>query len=135
MTDKLARQIGALEADASLGYAVGKQQLRVQPGHTRPAWCRPEWLIEPVAGFVPSTLVVRRSSFEKLGMFDTSVSNGFDDTDWFARARTASVPFVDEPSCLVFRYAHDANASADISGSNLAMLDVVRRHIARKAAP
>jgi glycosyltransferase involved in cell wall biosynthesis len=133
--DKLARQISALNADETFGYAVGKQQLRVQPGHTRPAWCRPEWLAEPLTGFVPSTLVVRRSSFEKLGVFDTSLGNGFDDTDWFARARTASVPYFDAPSCVVFRYAHDANASSDIAGSNLAMLDVVRRHLARNTAP
>ena len=132
VADKLARQIAALEADPSLGYAVGKQQLRVQSGHTRPEWCRPEWLVEPMAGFLPSTLVVKRSAFEQLGVFDTSVSNGFDDTDWFARARAAGVPYRDEPSCVVIRYAHDRNASSDITGSNQAMLDVVRRHLARK---
>jgi glycosyltransferase involved in cell wall biosynthesis len=129
---KLARQVAALEADSSFCYAVGKQQLRVQPGHTRPEWCRPEWLVEPMAGFLPSTLVVKRSAFEQLGVFDTSVSNGFDDTDWFARARAAGVPYRDEPSCVVIRYAHDRNASSDITGSNQAMLDVVRRHLARK---
>jgi glycosyltransferase involved in cell wall biosynthesis len=131
--DKLSRQIGALEADSTLGYAVGKQLLRVQPGHTRPAWCRPEWLIEPVAGFVPSTLVVRRETFGSVGVFDASVIQGGDDSDWFARARSLKVPFFDEPSCVVHRYAHESNTSGDIDTSNQAMLDVVRRHLARKA--
>lgn len=130
---KLARQIAALEADPSLGYAVGKQQLRVQPGQPRPEWCRPEWLVEPVAGFLPSTLVARRVTFDRVGVFDTTVTSGGDDTDWFARARTLNVPFFDEPSCVVHRLAHEGNASNDIDTSNAAMLDVVRRHLARKA--
>jgi glycosyltransferase involved in cell wall biosynthesis len=132
--DKLARQIGALEADASLGYAVGKQQLRIQPGQTRPAWCRPEWLIHPVAGFVPSTLVVRRETFATVGVFDTLVISGGDDADWFARARALAMPFHDDQACVVHRFAHESNTSGDVDTSNQAMLDVVRRHIARKAA-
>ena len=133
VADKLARQIGALEADASLGYAVGKQQLRIQPGQARPAWCRPEWLIEPVAGFLPSALVVRRETFAAVGMFDTSVITGGDDVDWFARARALGIPCHDDPACVVHRYAHESNTSGDIDTSNQAMLDVVRRHLARKA--
>ena len=133
VADKLARQIGALEADASLGYAVGKQQLRIQPGQARPAWCRPEWLIEPVAGFLPSALVVRRETFAAVGMFDTSVITGGDDVDWFARARALGIPCHDDPACVVHRYAHESNTSGDIDTSNAAILDVVRRHLARKA--
>lgn len=130
---KLARQIAALEADSSFCYAVGKQQLRVQPGQPRPEWCRPEWLVEPEAGFLPSTLVVRRATFAHVGLFDASVLTGADDVDWFARARALNVPFFDEPSCVVHRFAHEGNASNDIDTSNAAMLDVVRRHLARKA--
>ena len=133
LAHKLARQIAALEVDPSLGYAVGKQQLRVQPGQPRPEWCRPEWLVEPVAGFLPSTLVARRATFDRLGVFDASVLTGADDVDWFARARALNVPFCDEPSCVVHRFAHEGNASNDIDTSNAAMLDVVRRHLARKA--
>ena len=134
VTAKLARQIVALEADAALGYAVGKQQLHIQPGQVRPAWCRPEWLVEPVAGFLPSTLVVRRETFDRVGLFDTSVVSGADDVDWFARARALEIPFFDDASCVVHRFVHEGNASNDIDTSNQAMLDVVRRHIARKAS-
>jgi GT2 family glycosyltransferase len=134
VADKLVRQIGALEADASLGYAVGKQQLRIQPGQARPAWCRPEWLIEPVAGFLPSALVVRRETFATVGMFDAAVIAGGDDVDWFARARALGISCHDDPACVVHRFAHESNTSGDIDTSNQAMLDVVRRHIARKTA-
>ena len=134
VTAKLVRQIAALEADAALGYAVGKQQLHIQPGQVRPAWCRPEWLVEPVAGFLPSTLVVRRETFDWVGLFDTSVVSGADDADWFARARALEIPFFDDASCVVHRFVHEGNASNDIDTSNQAMLDVVRRHIARKAS-
>ena len=134
VTAKLARQIAALEADAALGYAVGKQQLHIQPGQVRPTWCRPEWLVEPVAGFLPSTLVVRRETFDRVGLFDTSVVSGADDVDWFARARALEIPFFDDASCVVHRFVHEGNASNDIDTSNQAMLDVVRRHIARKAS-
>lgn len=134
VADKLVRQIAALEADAALGYAVGKQQLHIQSGQVCPAWCRPEWLVEPVAGFLPSTLVVRRETFEWVGLFDTSVVSGADDADWFARARALEIPFFDDASCVVHRFVHEGNASNDIDTSNQAMLDVVRRHIARKAS-
>lgn len=134
VVNKLARQIAALEADAALEYAVGKQQLHIEPGQARPAWCRPEWLVEPVAGFLPSALVVRRKTFDWVGLFDTSVVSGADDADWFARARALEIPFFDDASCVVHRFAHEGNASNDIATSNQAMLDVVRRHIARKAS-
>ena len=113
---------------------MGKQQLHIQPGQVRPAWCRPEWLVEPVAGFLPSTLVVRRETFDWVGLFDTSVGSGADDVDWFARARALEIPFFNDASCVVHRFAHQGNVSNDIDTSNQAMLDVVRRHIARKAS-
>lgn len=132
VTGKLARQIAALEADPSLGYAVGQQQFIVQPGQTRPAWCREEWLTQTVAGFVPSALVVRREVFGTVGVMDSTVIAGGDDSDWFARARTLNVPFWDDPHCMVNRYVHEHNASGDIDTSNQALLDVVRRHVERK---
>ncbi len=132
VANKLALQIAALEADPSLGYAVGQQEFIIQPGQTRPAWCREEWLTQTVAGFVPSALVVRREVFGTVGVMDSTVIAGGDDSDWFARARTLNVPFWDDPHCMVNRYVHEHNASGDIDTSNQALLDVVRRHVERK---
>jgi hypothetical protein len=78
--------------------------------------------------------VVRRKTFDWVGLFNTSVVSGADDADWFARARALEIPFFDDASCVVHRFAHEGNASNDIDTSNQAMLDVVRRHIARKAS-
>jgi hypothetical protein len=113
-------------------YAVGAQRFILEPGQSRPAWCRPEWLTSPQAGFLPSALVVRREAWQIVGPLAPTLPAGGADLDWFARARSLAAPFVALEEVVVNRYVHADNTSADVSASNLAVLDVVRRNLKLK---
>lgn len=125
---KLAAQLAVFAARPEVGYVVGRQRIVVDEGATRPAWCRPEWLLEPQAGYLPSTLAVRRSTLAEVGPFDESMRAGGDDTDWFARARRAEVPHVHLDDAVITRYVHGTNLSSDVR-TNDELLKLVRRHL------
>lgn len=129
VSDKLARQVPPFVADPTLTYAIGQQRLVLAAGVARPAWCRPEWLLRPQAGFLPSTLLLRRRAWCMLGPFDDSLPGGVDDVDWFARARSRGLPHAVIPAVLVVRHVHERNASADTGRSNRGVLEVVRRRL------
>jgi len=50
--------------------------------------------------------------FTRIGAFDT-MYRWSDDTDWFLRAREASIPMAILDEVLLLRRVHQANASAD----------------------
>ncbi len=133
---KLLLQIPLFVADASLMYAVGQQRFVLADGLARPAWCRPEWLAGPQAGFLPSALVVRRTAWRIVGPLDEALLIGADDVAWFARARDLGLPHAVVPEVVVHRHVHARNASADTGVSNRAVLEVVRRKLlAGRPAP
>ena len=125
---KLAAQLAVFRERPEVGYVVGRQRIVVDEGATRPAWCRPEWLLAPQAGYLPSTLALRRSTFDLVGPFDESLWAGGDDTDWFARARRMAVPHVALDDAVITRFVHDANLSSDRRTSD-ELLKLVRRHL------
>lgn len=126
LPDKLEAQLDALERDLELGYVVGQQQMILDPGATRPGWCRPEWLEAPQNGFLPSALLVRRECFERVGLLDERYRAGADDTDWFARARRLEVPFLNLDRVVMRRAIHGDNLSREHAGG-AELLAMVRR--------
>lgn len=126
--DKLERQVAALTADPTLGYVVGLQQISLEEGEPQPGWTRTEWFERPQLAYLPSALLVRRTSFLEIGYFEESLALGGDDTDWFARARRRAVPHRLLHAPLVKRHIHRGNASSN-SGSDHHLLAAVRRHI------
>ncbi len=127
----LGARLTALTDDPSLGYVTGLQQVELDPGAVRPAWCRPEWLERPQPGQLPSALVVRREVFLEVGFLDEKLGGGADDFDWFARSRRMGIPnrMLDEVVCI--RHVHDTNASATPE-TDAGLLAAVRRHVDEK---
>lgn len=79
----------------------------------------------PVRGLTPSTLVVRRSVVDRIGLFDGALGLGCD-SDWFARASRLDLRRVDVDEVLVHKILHDANASIDVASTRRALLCTVR---------
>jgi hypothetical protein len=67
-------------------------------------------LLEPMAGFSPTTLMVRRSTFERIGLFDPARTHS-DDTEGLLRAQAAGVVHELLPQVLARRRLHDSNLS------------------------
>lgn len=128
MPDKLRLQLAVLAERPDVGYVVGRQLMVLDEPGRLPGWARREWLDAPQLGYLPSSLVARRATFERIGAFDESFRAGGDDTDWFARARRAGVPSVHLDDTLVRRHLHGSNLSSD-RRTDREILALVRRHV------
>ena len=127
-TDKLSSQVAAISSEPALGYVVGLQEISLDEGESPPGWTRPEWFERPQPGYLPSALLVRRTTFLEIGYFDETLARGGDDTDWFARARRRGVPHRMLEVPVVTRYVHGGNASSS-TRTNEELLAAIRRHI------
>ena len=127
MPGKLEVQLAALAARPGVGWVVGHQRMVLEAGAVRPAWCRPEWLDGPQMGFLPGTLLARREAFLAVGLFDETLLNGGDDTDWFARARRSGVAGELLDDVVLRRWVHERNGSSN-PRTNDDLLALVRRH-------
>lgn len=126
--DKLQIQIEALPNPSEAAYSVTLQNISVPEGHSAPIWLREGMLDTSLPGFLPSTLLVTRVTFELVGFFDESMTHGVDDMDWFARARKLAIPCRKVDRLLVERKAHSQNLSRD-RGSQREMFASLRKHL------
>jgi glycosyltransferase involved in cell wall biosynthesis len=113
LPDKLQSQLDAFAEDEKAQYVTCLHQNILDTGATRPHWCRPEWLREPMHQLLPSTLMLRRSLWDTIGGFDPKYRAGADDVDWFARARSSRIHNTIVNRLLVRRFIHDRNLSAN----------------------
>ena len=109
--NKLAVQVQYFLDHPEVQYTLTHQKFFLEPGASIPTWFRKELLSEPHPGFVPSTLMARRSVFEKIGKFETQYSHA-SDSDWFFRASQAQLPTAVIPEVLLLRRIHRENESS-----------------------
>jgi glycosyltransferase involved in cell wall biosynthesis len=131
--DKLAVQVAYMTAHPEVGYTLARQELFLEAGARRPPAIRPEHLEHDQVGYLPSTLVVRRPVFDRIGGFDITQKIS-SDVDWFLRAKDLDVPMAVLPQVLVRRRIHDANLSTDTRANQAALLKVFKASIDRQRA-
>jgi glycosyltransferase involved in cell wall biosynthesis len=93
-----------------LGYTLAHQLCFLDGITEPPPWFRLQSLDTPHTGYLPGTLMAKRSLFEQLGHFDPSYSIS-SDADWFSRAKDAAVPMKILPQILLERRIHADNQS------------------------
>ncbi len=117
MPDRLQRTITIFEQDPAIGIVASAIQNFLTPGIAAPPSALPAGEAEArLHGMGTNTIVVRRSVFERIGPFDSSMVP-IDDTEWLTRALDAGVGFwhIGEP--LVRRRIHDRNLSVEARGT------------------
>lgn len=129
--EKLKLQIEYLLNNPDLGYTLTQLQFFLEPGATLPAWFRKDLLSTVHTGWVLGTLVVRRTTFEKVGNFATGYSAA-NDSDWFFRAKTAEIPMAVVPELLLLKRIHEANDSARAKEILSELLRVVKSSLDRQ---
>lgn len=128
---KLDRQVAYLDAHPDTPFTLTMIQHFLEPGTAIPARFRPEFLAQPVPGWIMEALVIRRTVFDKVGLFDPSYPVG-EDTDWFARARDAGMIGEVLPEVLVRKRVYGGNASLVNPEMNSLLLRALRGSLARK---
>jgi glycosyltransferase involved in cell wall biosynthesis len=131
---KLSRQKAALDADPDLDMVFGHVREFFSPEldeETR-ASLRPP-APEPMPWTAPNLMLIRRGSFERVGLFTTAVRVGVT-VDWFARAQEAGLRHTILPEVVLERRLHTQNNGLRERASRSQYLDVIRQAMERRRA-
>jgi glycosyltransferase involved in cell wall biosynthesis len=127
---KMRRQVELLTTHPE-SICIAQQAYFLAPGMERPKWfARPQLLEVDHAGWAPSCMATRRTTFDRVGRFDESLRHA-SDVDWFARAKELGIAIGMPPETLVHRRIHEQNDSTNLAAMTEFFL-VVRAAAARR---
>lgn len=135
--DKLERQVAALAEQPEFQYVDGKVKFFLDAGQPIPAGFRPELLQTEQVGYMPGTILARKSLFESLGNFKPELAIA-GDIDWFARAKDRRVSMSVVPAVVLYKRVHASNLSLRASGAlqfQRELLSTLRASVARQHKP
>jgi glycosyltransferase involved in cell wall biosynthesis len=134
VVDKLQMQVAALADDPLARCVIGHVQFFAEPGRPLPPSFKPQLLERSHVAYMPGALLVHRSVFDDVGLFDPSwtIAN---DIDWFAELKDKAVRVAIVPHVLIHKRVHDGNVSYLAARSpqvNTEILRLLRRSIHRQ---
>jgi glycosyltransferase involved in cell wall biosynthesis len=112
--NKLGLQVDYFMQHPEVQYTITMAKFFLEDGDAIPPGFRKEWLSRNHVGFMPETLVVRKSLFNQIGKFRSDLKISAD-VDWFARAKDLDIPMAVLPDVLVYKRVHNANSTLDTS--------------------
>lgn len=132
--NKLDVQIDRFMDNAKLDVSLTYMQSFISPDLKENdkylRYCPPN----PLPGYIPSTILVKRTSFEKAGYFNSRWKNG-ESVDWLFKAREAGLTFEVINQVLVRRRIHKTNKSIlDSQLSKSEYLKIIRESLNRRKA-
>jgi glycosyltransferase involved in cell wall biosynthesis len=133
--DKLVRQLARFAARPELEICLTHAQL-VWSGDRaeEAAMLSDHRRAQVVPGYATTTMLARRSLFDRLGAFDDDLWFA-DATDWFMRATERGVCIEMMPDVLTYHRMHAANLTRRRSASSREeFLDVLKRSLDRRRA-
>jgi glycosyltransferase involved in cell wall biosynthesis len=87
---------------------------------------------KPEPGRLAGSLLLRRSAFDEIGLFDTSLRTG-ETIDWISRADAAGHRSAATDEIVLHRRVHATNTTRDSDGVHSDYLKILRRNLARRA--
>jgi glycosyltransferase involved in cell wall biosynthesis len=129
--DKLEQQVRVLERREDVDAVITRVRFVLEPGFEVPPGFRAELLDGDYLSQMPSSLLARRSVFERIGNFDTRWEIA-SDVDWFARLLDSDLRVEALEDVLVFKRVHDSNLS-NLPGPTLSreLIEVLRLKVSR----
>jgi glycosyltransferase involved in cell wall biosynthesis len=120
-TDKLDLQLPYLLSDPKVDIVMGRiQQVRLSASVNEPAF-----------SVNLGSAVVRKSVFQRVGLFDESMRYS-EDVDWFMRAREAGAAIVTIDAVTLFYRQHEQNMTRGKSTSELNVLKALKKSLDRR---
>lgn len=111
---------------ASVTYLLGHQDFFLDGIDKYPLWFKDMWAHVPQKGYVFGTLLIQRNIFLQIGLLNASLRFGYDDVEWFARARAYGAIEVMCSEILLHRRLHSHNASQYTEQGNKELLQLIR---------
>jgi glycosyltransferase involved in cell wall biosynthesis len=132
--DKLAAQVEILAARPEVDYVITHMRFFMEPGLPYPPGFRPSMLEADHVAPLPIALMIRRSSFDRVGPLRTDLLSA-SDTDFFARMKDLGLICEVVPRVLVRKRVHDANVTYfRAERLNRELVGLLRDSVARKRA-
>jgi glycosyltransferase involved in cell wall biosynthesis len=128
LPDKLQLQLAAFEQEPAREAVFGRHRLFLEEGTP---WNRPDLMDRPLSARLPGALLVRRSLFARIGLFDESMALG-SDVDWTWRANDGGVAFHAMKEEVLRRRIHAANASRNMAQFTTGLLEAAEASLKRK---
>ena len=129
-SEKLEVQLPYLINDPPIEIVMGRiQQVRLSKsvnGQTHA-----EEFAEPAFSVNLGSAVIRKSVFERVGLFDESMRYS-EDVDWFMRAREAGAAIVTIDTVTLLYRQHEENMTRGKSTSELNVLKALKRSLDRR---
>jgi len=123
--DKLELQLPCLITDPAIEIVIGRIQ-QVLLGQTQA-----EEFGEPAFSVNLGSAVIRKSVFERVGLFDETMRYS-EDVDWFMRAREGGAAIMSIDAVTLFYRQHEENMTRGKSTSELNVLKALKRSLDRR---
>ena len=131
-SDKLIKQFKVLSDNPSVDLVLGMQEFHLTGTNQFPRWFKPEWADAPQAGYVFGCMLIRKSTFLRVGLLDQALRHGSDDVDWFGRTKSMGLSENVIADVVLDRKIHSSNTSSKTKAFNAELLTVIRRKIAHQ---
>lgn len=132
--DKLSVQITFLLEHPHIDYAIAHQRIVLETDTQIPPIFKKELLETDHPGYVPSTLVARKTVFDQIGGFNPEIVNHGEDIEWFTRVKDAGFSMGIIEKCLLIRRMHNSNLSLQSAPNYPRLLRTLKKSIDRKTA-
>lgn len=132
---RLQAMVSALEQHPDAPYVVGTQQLEVLPGAALPYWLAStdqSDLDRSRTERGTGLMLMRRSAFDTVGLFDETMRAGGEDIDWVFRCVDLGLTEVVIEDTVLIRRMHGQNFTMDRTLMDQSMFDILRRRAHRR---
>ncbi len=129
---KLSLQVEFLQKHPEVGYVIAQTQYFLEPGCAFPYQSlradilEKNWILRMM-----EIVLIRRNVFEKVGLFDPSLSTA-EDVDWFARADDEGIQMGVVHQILLHKRIHNQNISIYSEQHHQNLLSALRKSARRK---
>jgi glycosyltransferase involved in cell wall biosynthesis len=127
---KLKLQLPFLLNNPAIEIVMGRIQ-QVFLSRTSDGQTRAEEVAEPAFSVNLGSAVIRKSVFERVGLFDETMRYS-EDVDWFMRAREGGAEIVTIDAVTLFYRQHDQNMTRGKTTSELNVLKALKRSLDRR---
>ena len=128
--NKLELQLPYLLRDSATDIVLGRIQ-QVLLSETGSGQTQAQEFAEPAFSVNLGSAVIRKSVFERVGLFDETMRYS-EDVDWFMRAREAGVAIVTIDAVTLFYRQHEQNMTRGKSTSELNVLKALKKSLDRR---
>ena len=131
--DKLKKQVSVLSNDPNAQIAWGLVQQFISPELSEKFRRRYRCQENPVSGYLPSALLIRRKAFEQVGPFHTRWKIG-EWADWYARYTQSGILSKNVSVIVTYRRIHQGNKGITMIDDRKEYISLIRENLKRKRA-